>query len=333
MRQNDSSLHYFFPKKPLYDVTHNWIPRTSKCRKSSNCWCYFVHGSQDKDTNPRGSDICEARPTWTAFGYHGLGTISNCTESERTKPCHEKCTSGKGSPCLYTMMGPAKLLSLVAIARAAGVTHIVEEGRAGGLSAYMLHLLGFNVTSVDYMPIYEVSSALKAWAPGIALYDGDGHELVPSIIDAFGPEVAARTLVMFDGEKRIGAYNRTYMLVRDKVAVGAFDDSDISSTDGLRINFASNPFHDLLNGMGEVWWESNGTHLQSFLERELPTYEPMFAAHPAELPAIGKQGSLRQMPGSEPAQIPTGPHRGTWIGAYLAVVGGAWKKRRKAMRS
>ena len=37
-------------------------------------------------------------------------------------------------PCLHTLMGPAKQLSLFAIARAAGITHVVEEGREGGVS-------------------------------------------------------------------------------------------------------------------------------------------------------------------------------------------------------
>ena len=38
-----------------------------------------------------------------------------------------------------------------------GVTHIVEEGRFGGLSAYMYALHGFDVTSIEFLPLESVS--------------------------------------------------------------------------------------------------------------------------------------------------------------------------------
>lgn len=50
------------------------------------------------------------------------------------------------------------------------------------------------------------------------------------MIDAFGPEVAARTMVFFDGEKRGTAYKATYSLIKSRVAVAAFDDSNVTPT-------------------------------------------------------------------------------------------------------
>lgn len=105
------------------------------------------------------------------------------------------------------------------------MTHIIEEGREGGLSAYYYWLHGFNVTSIEYLPVDEVSMALQQMAPTMLLRDGDGSVLVPSEIDRMGPDVAARTLVIFDGEKRGQAY-RTFVKIKDRVALAMFDDSD-----------------------------------------------------------------------------------------------------------
>ena len=55
------------------------------------------------------------------------------------KPEHVKpsCTCLRGDNCLFSDMRPTKILAAITAARAAGVTHIIEEGRYGGLSAYM----------------------------------------------------------------------------------------------------------------------------------------------------------------------------------------------------
>jgi hypothetical protein len=62
------------------------------------------------------------------------------------------------------------------------VTHIVEEGRYGGLSAYMYFIFGFNVTSIEFLPLSKVEKSLNALAPGIAVLNGDGRDLVPKSV-------------------------------------------------------------------------------------------------------------------------------------------------------
>ena len=89
-------------------------------------------------------------------------------------------------------------------------------------------------------------------APGLHRLDGDGSKLIPSIIADLGPELAARTLVIFDGEKRIEAHRTTYKRVRDRVAAAIFDDS----------NVGQKPFHRYLDAEGEIWWEANQSHAE-----------------------------------------------------------------------
>eukprot|EP00966_Prymnesium_polylepis_P302494 6988460-Prymnesium_polylepis.1 len=66
----------------------------------------------------------------------------------------------------------------MAAARAAGVTHIVEQGRYGGLSAFMYALHGFKVTSIELVPLDDVSRGLRHAAPSVALVDADGRTAV-----------------------------------------------------------------------------------------------------------------------------------------------------------
>ena len=47
--------------------------------------------------------------------------------------------------CLFGDMRPGKLLAIISACRAAGVTHIIEEGRYGGLSALVYAMHGFKV--------------------------------------------------------------------------------------------------------------------------------------------------------------------------------------------
>ena len=48
-----------------------------------------------------------------------------------------------GVPCLFSDMRPLKILSIITAAREAGVRHIIEEGRFGGLSALIYSHHGF----------------------------------------------------------------------------------------------------------------------------------------------------------------------------------------------
>mmetsp|Transcript_11730 Transcript_11730/g.28978 ORF Transcript_11730/g.28978 Transcript_11730/m.28978 type:complete len:188 (+) Transcript_11730:680-1243(+) len=122
----------------------------------------------------------------------------------------------------------------------------------------VLRRAGFNVTSVEYMPIDEVSSALKLWAPSVKLLDGDGHVIIPQLIDSFGRALASKTMVIFDGEKRMSAYRNTFVLIKDRIAVAAFDDSDVGAV--WDRHHTGRNFHDFLEMHGEIWWETNETN-------------------------------------------------------------------------
>ena len=100
---------------------------------------------------------------------------------------------------------------------------------------------------IEYAPIDEVQLALKQWAPSMRILNGDGHELVPKVMEQLGAETAAKTLVFFDGEKRENAYDNTFSLIKNKVALALFDDSDLGR------------FHDYIEQQGHVWWAYNTT--------------------------------------------------------------------------
>jgi len=146
-------------------------------------------------------------------------------------------------PCLFGDMRPAKHLAIIAACRAAGVTHIIEQGRYGGLSAYMYALHGFKVTSVELLPLSEVTDALRTLAPGVSLVDADGRASVVELVRRAPPK--ERLAVIFDGEKRQTAYE-TFTLVKSRLALAAFDDT----------NLDLGSFPRLLEERGERAWHT-----------------------------------------------------------------------------
>lgn len=106
-------------------------------------------------------------------------------------------------------MQPFKLLLVIAAARAANVTTIIEEGREGGVSALVYSMHGFDVVSIEYLPLEHVKRGLREFAPAVRQLDGDGSILVPQLIGQMSQHDAVRTLVVFDGEKRQAAYKPT----------------------------------------------------------------------------------------------------------------------------
>lgn len=113
--------------------------------------------------------------------------------------------------CLFGDMRPIKILAVIAAARAAGVRHIIEQGRYGGMSAYMYSLHGFKVTSIELMPLSDVSRSLARAAPSISLVDDDGRRAVIEAVKSLPSD--ERVAVIFDGEKRMTAYE-TFKQVR-----------------------------------------------------------------------------------------------------------------------
>ena len=62
-------------------------------------------------------------------------------------------------------------------------------------------------------------------APRVRQLDGDGSAIVPQLVGNMTSEDAAKTLVVFDGEKRDAAY-KTFSKIAQKVAAAVFDDTD-----------------------------------------------------------------------------------------------------------
>ena len=152
-----------------------------------------------KRLNPRGHERCV--PKWR---------VENCSSPESKfadlaeKDCSCLAPRQPGSDCLFGDMRPAKLLSIIAAARVAGVRHIIEQGRYGGLSAYIYALHGFQVTSIELVPLDDVSRSLRHAAPSVSLIDADGRT---AVLDAVAKAAAGERLaVIFDGEKRLAAY-------------------------------------------------------------------------------------------------------------------------------
>ena len=245
-------MSYFFPRPTnaqlqnlSVDVRRRYSRILPGCVQSSNCYCVHVRGSRDKGANPN-PQWCEggimgASALWSTYGISKTGSLNRCTQEMLTATC--KCTTGRGAPCLYATLNTGAQVSAIALARAAGVDHIIEEGREGGMSAFIYAVHGFRVTSVEYLPEAESTTALRQMAPSIALVSGDGSQIVPALVARMSDAEAARTMIFFDGEKRMYAH-RTYRAVRERVGLAAFDDSRIPS------------FHHYLDRENETWWES-----------------------------------------------------------------------------
>lgn len=290
---NETLLGYFFPAEPPPqppDVQQTWWVQTPKCKRSQTCWCVHVTGSRDKtvNPNPRACEWTKGKSLMTRSMDLGKcnyrGSRHNCS-----------CTTGAGEPCLSSNMNPGTIVSNIALARRGGVKHIIEEGREGGLTALIYWLHGFTVTSIEYSPIDEVSTALREMAPGVVQLDGDGRQLVPELVRNMSRREAAQTMIFFDGEKRTFAYD-TFGKVKDRVAFAAFDD-------------ATAEFGRFMSTKGEIWWQ---------VATE-PLYDPMIKRMKESRGRLSKAG-LR---GSTDALGDLGQQFFTF-GDTLFTFGGGW---------
>jgi len=205
----------------------------------SGCWCFHVAGSMVKADNPRGHERCAPKDAMMNCASPSAGPFY--MKARRNCSCFAQRPAAP--PCLFGDMRPAKLLAIIAASRAAGVTHIIEQGRYGGLSAYIYALHGFKVTSVELLPLSEVSAAMKQLVPNVPLVDGDGRKAVIDLVK--GAPASEKLMVIFDGEKRQTAYE-TYLQVKSRVSLAAFDDS----------NLDSGTFPAMLQSNGEAAWHT-----------------------------------------------------------------------------
>ena len=107
-----------------------------------------------------------------------------------------------GDECLWGNMAFGKLLLIILLARAVGATHLIESGRMGGMSLMHYSHFGFNLTSVELLPVRHVEETLRRMLPAVRLRDGSGMELVPAAIaEIYASDPAARIAVVIDGPK------------------------------------------------------------------------------------------------------------------------------------
>lgn len=245
--KNATVLDYVFPWKPTTDVHKNWVPYTGDCEVSHNCWCTHVQGSMSRDQNPKPEKCAEQ---WT--------THACSVTLSKGKPCSCLVPSLKGAgACLFGDMRPVKILAAVSLSRFKGVTRIIEEGRYGGLSTLVYDIHGFNVTSIEFLPLDQVTVALQHSAPRVALLTGDGRELTPRAVSEH-VQLGERVMVVFDGTKRFDAY-KTWEKIKHLVVFGIFDDTNI--VDGKE-------FRKYLAWQGEVFWNTDDEGFHQFVERE-----------------------------------------------------------------
>ena len=136
---NDSLVSYLYPAVAPPSVEAGWRALMPGCRiVPSGCWCFHVAGSMVKADNPRGHERCAPKDAMMNCASPSAGPFY--MKARRNCSCFAQRPAAP--PCLFGDMRPAKLLAIIAASRAAGVTHIIEQGRYGGLSAYIYALHG-----------------------------------------------------------------------------------------------------------------------------------------------------------------------------------------------
>lgn len=264
---NSSLLDYFYPKDPTAawnkgSLAKVFRPITRGCRVvPAACYCIHVTGSPVKAENPTAWQSDGAaigignNPTLRGRRKGAAGrrladvdTVASfgVTADRIDKNCSclapKRKRDGSVGRCLFSDMRPGKLLAVIGACRRLGITHIIEEGRYGGLSALIYAIHGFTVTSVEMLPIDFVAAALTAAAPNIRQVVGDGSIELPKLVNAAPP--SERIAVIFDGEKRRAAY-QTYTQIAHKVHLAVFDDS------------YHERFPTYLDKMNETAWHTN----------------------------------------------------------------------------
>ena len=253
---NQTLVDYFYPSDVAlaYErarMDEAWRPITIGCQLApAGCWCFHVTGSPVKALNPHAwnesAAIAALNPGDVLTSQGRLSEVENHRDvaSQRDENCSCLVPIRPKASCLFGDMRPGKLLAVIGACRRLGITHIIEEGRYGGLSALVYAIHGFKVTSIEMLPIDFVADSLKALAPkgSVRQVTGDGSILVPELVRA--APAGERIAVIFDGEKRRAAY-RTYSQIRRLVHLAIFDDAFYEK------------FHKFLDDHKETNWFTN----------------------------------------------------------------------------
>lgn len=244
-------LEYMFPRFATPDVNTNWVIHTDGCRVSEKCWCFHVIGSMEKARNPDGAKKCQEK----------IVEPHDCTNIPQAKnDCGCMISNTPEDVCLFGDMRPVKLVSLIALARAKGVTHIIEEGRYGGLSAHIYAMFGFKVSSIEFLPLADAKEGLARLSPGVVQIDGDGSVEVPKLVASLPAD--ERVVVIFDGEKRNQAWD-TYQKIKDRTVFTVFDDTNVDA-----IGKDAAEFRERLDKEHEIYWHSDDPSYQRICDLE-----------------------------------------------------------------
>ncbi len=134
------------------------------------------------------------------------------------------------SDCLYTNMPYSKLAAIVMLARALNVSHLVESGRAGGLSLLHYAHFGFELTSIEMYPLGQIRATLDRRLPPeqLRMVDGNGNALVPEAIEHIAARDSdAKVGVILDGPKGVLAQHLAKRIA-PSVAFVAVDDQHLA---------------------------------------------------------------------------------------------------------
>jgi len=329
---NQSLLDYFYPPSPQQawkkgEIDRVWRPVSRSCKLvAAACYCFHVTGSPIKAENPnawRDSVSVANNPS----GKRKCELCTNFNNCSCLAPDRKPAPMGSsvGPGCLFGDMRPGKLLAVIGACRRLGITHIIEEGRYGGLSAYVYALHGFKVTSVELLPIDFVASSLKQSMPSIIHAVGDGSVLVPELVKA-ATKAGERVAVIFDGEKRHKAY-KTYKTIADKVHLAVFDDS------------FHERFHNFLDAHAETAWHTNldssymGVHgpgadmqlLEPFENTLRIAAKSLLHAQPQLRLASNKKERHRLVDDKGRLNLPPGGLQNMAYYHFVLVRGGAWR--------
>ncbi|CAK9101370.1 unnamed protein product [Durusdinium trenchii] len=189
--------------------------------------------------------------------------LNDLTRSSQAKEDCSCFVPSCPSCCLFSDMRPAKLLAAIALMRKLKITHVVEDGRYGGLSALIYALHGFHVTSIEFLPLGHVSAALGSHG-NVHLVDGDSRQKVVEVIEELQTSNAA-VAVIFDGLKRFEAYE-VYQKIASKVSLAIFDDTNI------RDGFA---FRQMLHERNHSSWSTDSRTFGRVLRAEEPVLQSL----------------------------------------------------------
>lgn len=317
---NDTLLRHLYPtaeriaRMRFPDPRRHWVPFTANCEAANDCYCFHVAGEMSFSRGPHSWKKCMHHHTWPNVGRCPAAqddeSLRSCGCLTDIKPHRNASTTARPRrawhPCLYTDMRPSKLLAVLVAARAAGATHIVEEGRYGGLTALYYALHGLQVTSIEFLPLTGPSEALRQLVPDrVTQLEGDGAALVPQLINAMSDVDAAHTAVVFDGEKRLEAW-ATYRKLHRRVALAVFDDTD-NGNDPPKPGeqpgpayWNRSPFFERLRQEGQTWWSTFDDAFAPFLAREDPALrllEPLQALRSKSGGALKWWGGVKSLGG------------------------------------